>query len=120
MGSSRRDPDFMLGKVVVDGAASTAAPVTVSSITAPTTLVAGQKTVAATGTAEALGSGALTRGVVVRALSTNVTLCEVRAAAGTAGYQLSPNESVAIEVDNLSDVLIKVNTNGEGVSYVGS
>jgi len=97
--------------------------VDVASITLPTTIYNGQNTVAAAGTAEALaGSQALTSGVLVKALSTNTGNVYVGDASvdSADGLLLAPSEEVFLEIDNLDEVYIDVDTNGEGVSYIAS
>lgn len=96
--------------------------VTVTSITLPTGVVHGQKTVTTGGTEEALGSStALTSGVTVKALHGNTGMVYVGAnpVTSSTGFVLDAGESIFIETDNLADIYIDVDTNGEGVSYIG-
>lgn len=90
----------------------------------PTDLHAGQKTVATSGTPEALvgSSQALEEGVEVKALSSNSSAAYVQpqGAGAGAGFELASGESVQLAVDDLQKVYIDVDTGGDGVSYVGS
>ena len=95
----------------------------VDTITVPSTIVHGQKTIATNGTEEALGSStALTIGVNVKALAANtnpVFVGDSSLAVGT-GYELSAGESVFISIDNIATVFVDVTTNDEGVSFIGN
>jgi hypothetical protein len=86
----------------------------------PNTLSNGQKTVASAGTAEVLGVATAIQGVLIQALSTNTGNVYVGDSNvdSTNGYVLSRNASVAFDIDNLNDIYIDVDTNGEGVSYL--
>ena len=95
----------------------------VVSVTLPTVLYDGNKTVTTATTAEALaGSQALLSGVRVKALSTNTGLVYVgdSSVAAANGYQLASGESVFLEIANLATVYVDAAENGEGVSFVGS
>jgi len=97
--------------------------VTVTSVTPPTSEYHGQTTVATAGTAVALASSqALTSGVNVKALAGNTGIVYVGTSgvSSSNGYELSAQESVYLEVDNLADIEIDAATNGEGVCYIGS
>lgn len=90
----------------------------------PTDLHAGQKTVSTSGTPEALvgTSQPLAEGVEVKALASNSGAAYVQpqgAGAGD-GFELAAGESVALAVDDLQKVYVDVDTDGEGVSYIGS
>lgn len=98
--------------------------VSIEESTPPSALLSGRKTVATSGTAEQLGTGALQVGVLVMALKTNTNNVFVGNSTvdKTTDKQteLEPGESYAFAVDNLSDIWVDVTTNGEGVSYAGS
>lgn len=82
---------------------------------------AGQKTVASSGTPEALGTGDVLGSLYIKALTTNTGLVQIRSsdATSTAGYQLAAGQDVLLEyVDALSSIYIHVATNGEGVSWL--
>ena len=87
--------------------------------TLPSTVIAGTKTVASAGTAEALGSQVVKRGVIIQALSTNTNNVYVGGSGVTSalGIELTAGESVPIECDDVADVYIDVDTNGEGVKW---
>lgn len=96
--------------------------VTVGDVAIPAVIVHGQKTVASAGTEEALGASTeLTSGVRVKALAGNTNNVYVGANPVTSGtgFVLDAGEEVFIEVANLATVYIDVDTNGEGVSYIG-
>lgn len=87
--------------------------------TLPSTVYDGAKTVASAGTAEALGSQAVKRGVIVQALSTNTGKVYVGGSgvSNASGIELTAGESVPIECDDIADVYIDVDTNAEGVKW---
>jgi hypothetical protein len=87
--------------------------------TEESTLLAGEKIVALAITAEALAASTASSYVIVQAKSTNTGAVAVGNAT-TQKASLLANESVAIEIDNLNKVYIKVAVNGEGVNYVGA
>jgi hypothetical protein len=89
--------------------------------------VAGQVAIATIATAEVLGSGVLTNGVVIKAGLANTGTILVGAAGvtdtnnGTGnGYPLSAGEAISIAAANLSQVYINGTTAGDFVSYVGN
>ena len=86
----------------------------------PTTLANGQKTVTTAGTAEVLGATTTIQGVIIKALSTNTNSVYVGDSSvdSTNGYVLRRGASVAFDIDNLDDVYVDVDTNGEGVSFL--
>jgi hypothetical protein len=86
----------------------------------PTTLANGQKTVTTAGTAEVLGASAAIQGIIIKALSTNTNNVYVGTSTvdSTNGYVLRRGASVAFDIDNVADVYLDVDTNGEGVSYL--
>ncbi len=95
----------------------------VKTITLPTTVVNGQKTVAATGTAEALaGATTLLSVVSIKALISNTGNIFVGNSGvdSTNGYVLAQGESVVLSVADLATVFIDSAVNGDGVSFLGS
>lgn len=95
----------------------------VLTVSLPSTVYNGQKTVTAAGTAEALASSqALSAGVLIKALADNTNNVYVGDSSvdSSNGFVLAAGEEVFIEIDNLASVYIDVDTNGEGVSYIGS
>ena len=95
----------------------------VSSITLPSTIIHGQKTVTTAGTEVALTtSKSLKRGVTIKALVANSGLIFVglNPVTSSTGFQLAAGESIFIEIYNSSLIYIDAAVNGEGVSYIGS
>jgi len=95
----------------------------VLTVSLPSTVYNGQKTVTTNGTAEALASSqALSAGVLIKALADNTNDVYVGDSSvdSSNGFVLAAGEEVFIEIDNLASVYIDVDTNGEGVSYIGS
>lgn len=91
-----------------------------STIVALNTLMSGQKTSTAAAAAVAIGSHPV-RSVLVRALAGNAGLVYVGPSGITSstGYELSPGEPVAIDVDDLGKVFLKVANDSDGVCYLG-
>ena len=97
--------------------------VDVASVAIPSAVIHGQKAISTAGTEEALASStALTSGVTVKALHANTGMVYVGAdpVTSSTGFVLDAGESVFIEIDDLASVFIDVDTNAEGVSYIGS
>jgi len=90
------------------------------------TILSGQKTIAVTGTAVQLGSGALVNGVIITANINNTAPISVgpsgvnntQTGSGN-GYILQPGTSIAYSVTNLSPIYIN-GTAGDFVSYSGN
>ena len=145
--SAKRDPNFPLGKVRIDGTNSTTSTVAISqsstnnnvklvansgvdigdvdvtSITPPSSVSYGRVTVTTSGTEVQGGSVAFTQGVTIRALTANTGLVVVgsnNSLTVSNGYQLAPGESIFIACNNLSLLWFDAAVNGEGVSYIGS
>lgn len=83
--------------------------------------VTGQTTVAAAGTAVAVGKGAI-KSVVIKAKAGNggnifVGISTVDSADG---YILDAGEWISMDVADLSDVYIDTDNNGDGVSYLAT
>jgi len=86
----------------------------------------GQKLIAVSGTAIAIGSGTLINGVIVKALSGNgaditiggSAINSTTTGAGN-GYVLSPGEAMSFAVNNLAKIFIN-GTAGDGISYGGN
>lgn len=88
----------------------------------PTTIVHGVKTVTTAGTAEALGvSTTLYSDLRIRALTTNTGNAYVGGSTVTAatGFPLGSGEEVTVRISDLSSIYIDVDTDGEGVAYIG-
>ena len=94
-----------------------------SDIAPATTLYGGKAAVTTAGTRVALASSqALTKGVWVRALASNTGLIYVgtsSVSSTAAGTDLSPGESIWIDVANLNTVNLDAAVSGEGVKYFG-
>lgn len=80
----------------------------------------GKKTVTSAGTAEALASSTSSASVTIRALGTNTGQVYVGDSGvdSTNGYQLDAGDTVSLDIDNVSDVYIDVDTSTEGVTYL--
>lgn len=125
--TGKRAPNFLIGRVTIDGTNSTALPVTGGgggsgvTVAPPLALSFGRITVATAGTRVAGAAGALTQGVTVRALAANTGLMFVGGATVTSanGYQLAANESVFVACDNVSDVWVDAAVSGNGVCFIG-
>lgn len=87
----------------------------------PTTVFAGQKTVAVTNTAVAIASSQAVLGVIVQALSANVNSIYVGPSTVTTanGFELQPGQATSVAITNLSTVFIN-GTSGDGICYIGS
>lgn len=90
----------------------------------PTSIIAGQKTVDSAGTAEALGSATNVLGFVVKALPSN----EGNIYFGNSDvdkdnnkqFILKPGEQLPFPIYDLSICYIDVDTNDEGICYIGA
>ncbi len=86
--------------------------------------ISGQKTVAAAGTAEALGTALIHGPLMIKALLANTNNVYVgNDGAGDVtsanGLQLDAGEVVVFNhVGSLANIVIDVDTNGEGVSWI--
>jgi hypothetical protein len=87
-------------------------------------LISGQKTVAAAGTAEALGSAQIDSALLVKALDTNTGIVAIgndgaNDVTVSNGYRLAAGEQCILDhVDNLAAIYIDAAVNGEGVSWL--
>jgi len=89
----------------------------------PSTLVHGQKTIAAAGTEEAIaGDQPLVVGVTVKALAANAgnVFVGINGVTAANGFELAPGEQIFIPIDNTQVVFIDVANNGDGISYLGN
>jgi hypothetical protein len=96
--------------------------VDVTSVSAPSTVFAGQKTVTTAGTEVSLASSqTLTQGVWIKALHANTGFIYVglNGVTSTTGFVLDNGESVFVPIANISTIFIDSSVNGEGVSYLG-
>jgi len=80
----------------------------------------GQKTVTAAGTAEVLATTTAIISVTIKALRANTGNIYVGDSGvdSANGHVLERGASVSMDVDDLADVYIDADTNGEGVSYL--
>jgi len=88
----------------------------------PAVLINGVKTVTTAGTAEALGAATTLYGDLhIKALSTNSGDVYIGDTAVTAanGFPLSSGDEVTIRISDLATVYVDVDTDGEGVAYIG-
>jgi hypothetical protein len=93
-----------------------------SAVATPTTLTGGSKTVASSGTAEALGTTLATKSIYIRAKSTNTSfVCVGDSNVDESTNQqiiLYANDSVTLDIANRLTVYIDADVNTEGVDYV--
>lgn len=85
--------------------------------------ISGQKTVASSATAEALGSQLINGALMVKALTTNTGLAYVGNASGnvssSTGMPLAAGDVVVFPtVGNLASLYVAVAVNGEGVAWI--
>jgi hypothetical protein len=80
----------------------------------------GKTTVITAGTSVQLASSTAIISVTIRALASNTNKIYVGSSSVSSanGFQLSPQESISLEIDNLNKVWIDADTNGEGVTYI--
>lgn len=94
----------------------------ISSDAAPTTLTGGTKTVAVSGTAEALGTSLAIKSAYLRAPETNTGNIYVGDSSvdKTTNQQLilEPGDYASLDIANRSTIYLDVDTGGEGVDYL--
>lgn len=80
----------------------------------------GVQTVATAGTPVQLASSTAIKTVTIRSFSTNTGLMYVGNSTMTSasGFQLSPQETVSLDISNLSTIWIDSAVSGQSVSYV--
>jgi len=85
-----------------------------------TGVVNGVKTVTTAGTAVALGTTQVVKGVLIKALRTNTGLIYVGSSSVSSanGFQLYRESAVYIDTDDIVNIYINSSVNGEGVSYI--
>lgn len=108
--------------IQVDSTGTIVDPATTISITPPSQIGDGNKTVTTAGTAVALASSTSCQYVVITALLANTGLISVGGSTTTPsgtvrGDVLAAGDSTTVLVDNLSKVYINSTVNSEGVSY---
>ena len=86
----------------------------------PTTPLAGHQT--STGTAVAIGSGALVNGAIIQALAANAGNVYIgpSGVSTSTGFQLQPGQATSIAVSNLGAIYLISATSGDGICYIGS
>lgn len=91
------------------------------TLDSPNSIQNGQKAITTAGTAEALGASSAIVSVTIKALQANTGNVYVGTASvdSTNGYVLDAGESVSLDIDNIADIYLDVDVNGEGVSYLG-
>lgn len=95
----------------------------ISSVTIPSTIVHGQKTVTTAGTDVVLaGSNALVIGVTVKALAGNTGLIYVGLTGVTSstGFELSAGEQIFIPITNTNVIFIDSSIDAQSVSFIGN
>jgi hypothetical protein len=93
------------------------------TVPVPATFYHGQKAVASAGNAEVLGtSQAITNGITVKALPDNKGAVYVgdNSVDSTNGYVLAAGEAVLIIVDDVAEIYVDAEENGDGVCWIGS
>lgn len=111
----------VIGHVITDSGSTTAVTGTVTtSESVPTTVLNGRKVVTTAGTRVTLASSTASKSVTIKALSTNTGIIYVGDASvsSTTGLQLLANETVSLDIANLSTVNLDSSINGEGVTYL--
>lgn len=80
----------------------------------------GVQTVSTAGTRVQLSSSTAIKTVTIRAYSTNTGLIYVGDSSVTSanGFQLSPQETVSLDIANLSSIWLDAESNNSGVSYI--
>jgi hypothetical protein len=97
------------------------AKVNVGSITRPSRVIHGQKTVSTT--PSILGSDSLRTGITIKSPNTNAVDIYVGnslSVSSTTGYILSPGESIYLEVSTLGSLFIRTASSTATVSYIGT
>jgi hypothetical protein len=80
----------------------------------------GSQTVSSSGTAVQLGTPTAITSITIRATSTNSGKIYVGTSSvdSTNGFQLSPSETVSLDISNLGTVYIDADNNGSSVTYI--
>lgn len=80
----------------------------------------GLTTVTTAGTAVQVQSTTAIKSLTIRALKSNTGLIFVGSSAVSSanGFQLSPQETVSLDIDNTSKVYIDAAVSGEGVTFI--
>jgi len=83
-------------------------------------VISGQTAVTTAGTEVPLASSTAILSVTVKAKHANTNMIYVgkNPVTSSTGFVLDAGEAVSMDVDNLADVYIDSDTNGEGVSYI--
>ena len=86
----------------------------------PTVTGSGKKTVTTSGTRVSLASSISVKSVTIKALVSNTGTIYVgnTTVSSTNGFQLSANDSVSLEISDLSLINLDSSVSGEGVSYM--
>lgn len=106
-----------------DGTQMVTIPVEITGFVLPSTVYADRTILASSSVNSVVGSGSLSQGVIIKAISSNLSSCFVgNSAVGPTNYQFSldAGESTAVAVGNLSCVYVAVIANNDGVQYIGS
>jgi hypothetical protein len=80
----------------------------------------GLVTVTNAGTAVVLGSSTAISTITIRALSSNMGLIYVGTSSVSSanGFELSPQETVSLDISNLNKIYIDAQNSGEGITYI--
>lgn len=87
----------------------------------PYSILGNGKTIVTTsGTRVQLSSSTATTTITIRALSTNTGIIYVgnSSVSSSNGFQLSPQETISVDLSNLSNVWLDASVSGEGVTYI--
>jgi hypothetical protein len=97
--------------------------VDVTSVSLPSSIINGKKTIASTTTVAAIGSTeTVVSGLNIKAEASNTGIVYVGDSAMTSanGYELAAGETVFLEIDDVATVYIAVSVASDGVTFVGS
>lgn len=107
--------------VIEQGGLNLTSATTISVNLNPASIVGnGLTTVTTAGTAVPISSSTAVKSVTVRALKINTGYIYVGSSSVSSsnGFQLSAQETVSLDIDNLSKVYIDSSVNGEGVTFI--
>jgi hypothetical protein len=95
---------------------------TTSDLTPASSVISGQKVVTTAGTEVPLATSTEILSVTVKAKhgNTNMVYVGTNPVSSSTGYVLDAGEAISLDVNNLADVYIDADTNGEGVSFIAA
>ncbi len=95
----------------------------IGTITLPSAIYNGKKTVSTPGTAEIIASSqTLVAGVTVKALIGNTGRVYVGNSGvdSSNGFELDPGQTIFVEIDNINKVYVDVATASDGVTWIAT